>query len=65
MYATDYGDLDLAREDYAKLGRDASACLQCDGTPCAGACPNGIDIAGRTRKAAGALGTAHPGALLG
>ncbi len=52
MYATDYGDLDLAQEDYARIGRDASACLACDGAPCAGACPNGIDISRRTRDAA-------------
>jgi hypothetical protein len=58
MYAVDYGDLELAREDYGKLERDASPCLACDGSPCAGACPNGIDIAGRTREAARLLGRA-------
>ena len=56
MYASDYGDLALAREDYGKLGRDASACLSCDGSPCAGACPNGIDISHRARETHRLLG---------
>ena len=55
MYAVDYGDPALAREDYAKLSSGASACLSCDGSPCAGACPNGIDIAARTREAVRSL----------
>lgn len=52
MYDVDYGDTAFAREDYAKLGSGASACLACDGSPCAGACPNGIAISSRTRDAA-------------
>jgi hypothetical protein len=56
MYAEDYGDLAFAREDYAKLGAAASACLACSGTPCAGACPNGLSIAALTRDAARRLG---------
>ncbi len=52
MYAVDYGDLPFAREDYAKLGTAASPCLSCDGTPCAGACPNGINISARNKEAA-------------
>ncbi|MEN8183863.1 MAG: aldo/keto reductase [Myxococcota bacterium] len=44
MYAQDYGDLELARSDYALLARDAAACLSCTATPCAGACPHGIPI---------------------
>ena len=44
MYATDYGDVRFAREEYAKLEENASACLSCTGEPCAGACPHGIDL---------------------
>jgi predicted aldo/keto reductase-like oxidoreductase len=44
MYAVDYEDLRLARDEYAMLGADASACLSCDSKPCAGACPQGIPI---------------------
>ena len=44
MYATDYGDIDFARDEYAMLGNAASACLTCSGEPCASACPNGIAI---------------------
>jgi predicted aldo/keto reductase-like oxidoreductase len=44
MYAHDYGDLELARHDYALLGAGASACLSCTATPCAGSCPYGIRI---------------------
>ena len=45
MYALDYGDRDFAASEYAMLAGDASPCLSCDGQPCAGACPHGIDIA--------------------
>ena len=44
MYATDYGDVRFAREEYARLEENASACLSCTGEPCAGACPHGIDL---------------------
>ncbi len=44
MYATDYGDVRFAREEYAKLEENASACLSCNGEPCAQACPHGIDL---------------------
>ncbi|MBW2401316.1 MAG: 4Fe-4S dicluster domain-containing protein, partial [Deltaproteobacteria bacterium] len=56
MYAVDYRDAELARDDYAKLGTGASPCLSCDGSPCAGACPNGIPIAEFTRDTARRLG---------
>ena len=56
MYAVDYRDLEFAREDYAKLGTAASACLACSGAPCAGACPNGLTISELTRDAAQRLG---------
>ena len=46
MYATDYQDVAFARDEYALLETNASACLSCSGEPCADACPNGIDIAG-------------------
>jgi predicted aldo/keto reductase-like oxidoreductase len=42
MYARDYGDVDLARREYAALGTNAAACLSCTARPCAGACPHGL-----------------------
>lgn len=45
MYAVDYGDVEFARSEYQMLAGSASPCLSCDGQPCAGACPHGIDIA--------------------
>ena len=42
MYAHDYGDLRMARAEYAMLEGSALACLSCDAKPCAGACPHGI-----------------------
>jgi uncharacterized protein len=45
MYAVDYGDMRLARDEYAMLGAgSAVACLSCDAKPCAGACPHGLKI---------------------
>jgi uncharacterized protein len=44
MYAVDYGDLRLARDEYALLAADAAACLTCSAKPCAGACPHGLAI---------------------
>ena len=46
MYADDYGDLDLAREEYARLETGASPCIDCATRTCAGSCPHGIDIRG-------------------
>ena len=43
MYAHDYGDLELARGEYARLGAGAEACLSCAERTCA--CPWGIPIA--------------------
>ena len=61
MYEVDYRDPLLARTDYAALGSGAAAaCLSCDGSPCLGACPAGIPIAGFTRDAALRLGGAPP-----
>jgi predicted aldo/keto reductase-like oxidoreductase len=44
MYARDYGDMRLARHEYAQLGAGAAACLACVQPPCAGACPHGLPI---------------------
>jgi len=44
MYEVDYGNRQLALEDYAKLGSAASACVQCSGTPCQSACPYGVPV---------------------
>ena len=56
MYDVDYRDRVLARADYAALGDGARACIDCDGAPCLGACPNGIPIAAFARDAATRLG---------
>lgn len=45
MYATDYGDMEFARREYAGLGAAASPCLSCDGQPCQNACTHGLPIA--------------------
>lgn len=44
MYAQDYGDMQLARSEYAQLGAGASPCLTCAQPPCAAACPHGLPI---------------------
>ena len=44
MYATDYGDLEFAKSEYAMLEGSAQACITCDGSPCAGACTHGLSI---------------------
>jgi predicted aldo/keto reductase-like oxidoreductase len=44
MYAVDYGDLRMAREEYARIARNAAACLSCTAKPCADACPHGLSI---------------------
>ena len=46
MYATDYGDLTFARDEYAALPANAAACLACSGEPCRDACTHGLDIPG-------------------
>ena len=50
MYAEDYGAPDLARAEYAALGRGADACIGCAHRSCMGACPHGIDIASLTAR---------------
>ncbi|MBI3128386.1 MAG: aldo/keto reductase [Candidatus Tectomicrobia bacterium] len=44
MYAVDYGDLRLARSEYALLGAGASACLTCAHQACAGSCTYGLPV---------------------
>jgi predicted aldo/keto reductase-like oxidoreductase len=51
MYAEDYGDLSLARSEYAELGGGAAACLSCPHQACAQACPHGLPIPELTRRA--------------
>src|SRR5262245_43027687 len=51
MYAEDYGDLSLARSEYAQLGSGAAACLTCPHQACAQACPHGLAIPELTRRA--------------
>jgi predicted aldo/keto reductase-like oxidoreductase len=55
MYAEDYGAPELARSEYAALGRGAEACLGCAHRSCTGACPHGIDIASLTERTHTAL----------
>lgn len=45
MYAKDYGDLQLARDEYALLSVNAAACLTCSGQPCQSACTHGLPVA--------------------
>lgn len=44
MYAVDYEDETLARDEYAQLGRGASACLTCPTQACAGSCTYGLPV---------------------
>ena len=44
MYAVDYGDMRLARSEYAMLGASASPCLSCAAQPCRGACAHGLPV---------------------
>ena len=45
MYATDYGDYSVARQEYARLEMNASPCVTCDGSPCRDACTFEIPVA--------------------
>jgi uncharacterized protein len=53
MYAEDYGAPELARAEYAALGRGAEACIACAHRACA--CPHGIEIASLTAHTHGIL----------
>jgi len=44
MYAVDYGDLRMARDEYALIAQNAETCLSCSAKPCASACPHGLKI---------------------
>jgi uncharacterized protein len=44
MYAVDYEDEKLARDEYAQLGSGASACLTCPTQACAGSCTYGLPV---------------------
>jgi predicted aldo/keto reductase-like oxidoreductase len=52
MYAEDYGDRRMARDEYARIDEPATACLSCAAQPCAGACPHGVPIPEFTRRVA-------------
>jgi predicted aldo/keto reductase-like oxidoreductase len=45
MYALDYSDPVLAREEYARLAGGATPCLTCAVQPCLNACEHGVPIA--------------------
>jgi predicted aldo/keto reductase-like oxidoreductase len=44
MYALDYGELRMARDEYSMIVGNAAACLSCTAKPCANACPHGLKI---------------------
>ncbi len=56
MYAVDYGDLELAHDDYRNLGPAASACATCAHRTCLGSCPYSLEIPTLTREAHARLG---------
>ena len=64
MYATDYGDLDYAKREYAKLAVDAASCLSCSLRSCLGKCPQGLEISRLTRTAQELLGAPSQPAVL-
>lgn len=50
MYALDYEDVALAREDYARIAVNAAACGSCSHQSCLGSCPQRIEIPVATRQ---------------
>jgi uncharacterized protein len=60
MYAVDYSDGRMAREEYAMIARNAEACLTCSAKPCAGACPHGLRIADLTAPTHRLLSSSWP-----
>lgn len=44
MYAVDYGDVGMAKDEYAGIKNNAAACLYCNGEPCKAACTYGLNI---------------------
>jgi predicted aldo/keto reductase-like oxidoreductase len=57
MYAEDYGDTPMARDEYSRIGEPATACLSCATQACAAACPYGLPIPELTRSVASRLAT--------
>jgi predicted aldo/keto reductase-like oxidoreductase len=57
MYAEDYGDAAMARDEYWRMGEPATACLSCATQACAAACPYGLAIPELTRSVANRLAT--------
>ena len=57
MYDVDYREPELARAEYARLERSASACLACVDQACQAACPSGLDLPSMTREAHARLGS--------
>lgn len=55
MYARDYRDARLAREEYVQIAGGAVACLTCANQSCLNACPAGVPIAQFTRQTAALL----------
>jgi hypothetical protein len=51
MYFADYGDEQMARQGYATLAQNASACLTCAHQACLQACPYGLSVPELTRQA--------------
>ena len=49
MYAHDYGELAMAREDYGKIAVNAAACAGCSHQSCLGSCPQRIEISELTK----------------
>ena len=52
MYAEDYGDARMARDEHVRIGEPAAACLSCVTQACARACPYGLPIPELTRSVA-------------
>jgi len=50
MYFRDYGLEKRAMESYARLGKNAVACIDCDGELCARACPYGLRLRALLRE---------------
>jgi predicted aldo/keto reductase-like oxidoreductase len=57
MYAEDYADARLARDEYSRIGEPAAACLSCATQACARSCPHGLRIPELTRSVARRLAT--------
>ena len=55
MYLEDYEAPELAKAALSDAGLLADPCTSCDGSPCASACPHGIDIQGLTKPLSGQL----------